>query len=247
MTQTRLVYPAIVQAVNKERAYVSSGPRRLWGSDLGYCPRKAMLRVLGYPATIEFSTDAKLKMRAGVVWEDETIAALLDLYGDQRLITQFVLSTPVWSCKVDAVLDHHTDRPVLIEHKAVGDKWWNYKSSLPKPEHIAQLWLYGELYRELYDIPPRLILFYRSWGHYAEFALGSADSPTGLRVEGEIDGIAYTRTLDLPLAERRASLERSYASGQLPDRLANREDGCTFRGAPSCAMYYHCHASDSQW
>lgn len=231
-----IVQSAIEQYVNTEEEYEPTGEPRLWGSDVGYCPRKAMLRVQGYPVTIDFSTDTKIRMSNGVAFEDETAKALLAVYGAERVDTQFVLSTDIWSCKVDFVIYHGTDHPVIIEHKATGDKHWNYNNSLPQPAHVAQLAIYGRLYKEVYGITPALILYYRSWGHYAELSI-SPDSQTYF---GTMDGVPVNGDFPVDIDTLRATLENAYLADELPPILADKTAGCYFRGKPSCSMYYHC-------
>lgn len=231
-----IVYPAIEAALQRKSDYVPSGKPRLWGSDMCYCPRKAMLRVKGFEPTIQFDTDALLRMRGGVVWEDETVSALQQAYGD-AVSTQFRLDSPTWSCKVDAVLNHGRINPTLIKHKAVGDRWWNYDGNLPQAAHVGQLWLYGELYTEMYGIRPTLILFYRSWSNWAELLI----DPDTYEYAGQMNGKPYSGQMSNNFSAIRTALETYYGENALPPVLEHKESGCTFRGKPSCQMYYHCH------
>lgn len=235
-----IVYPAIEAAVNRKSDYVPSGKQRLWGSEMCYCPRKAVMRVQGFKPTIEFDTESLIRMRGGVVWEDETIGALQKQYGD-AVSTQFRLDTDTWSCKIDALLDHGTLAPTVIEHKAVGDKWWNYENNLPQIAHVGQLWLYGELYTEIYGVRPTLILFYRSWSNWAELVI----DPINLTYDGQMSGKPYSGKVNADFRSIRKTLEEYYAQTALAPTLVNREQGCTFRGKPSCSMYYHCYPGES--
>lgn len=234
-----IVYPAIEAAVTKPSDYVPTGNPRLWGSDMCHCPRKAMLRVQGNELTVDFTTEAKIRMRGGIVWEDETIGALTEAYGED-VGTQFALANDTWSCRVDAILYHGTRHPILIEHKAVGDKWWNYDGNLVQDAHVGQLWLYGELYTELYGIRPTLILFYRAWSNWAELTI----DPVTYEYSGQMNGKPYAGQMETDYRAVRATLELYYRENALAPVLADKDRGCTFRGKPSCSMYYHCYPQD---
>lgn len=249
------VMEAIRQDIERERNYESSGKPRLWSSDMGYCPRKALMRITGYEKTIDFSTESKLKMRGGVILEDETGRALQEVHGEQNVDTQFRFSTDIWSGKGDFVLYHGTMLPIIVEHKATGDKWWNYKGNIPNPAHVGQLWLYGELYREAHGIMPQLILFYRSWGHYAELELTEGAQGAGINCVGLMDDKPYESFVTPHPRSLRQALESYYATVQwdgttatcpeLPPRLDDMEAGCNFNGKPSCQMYYHCYPEEA--
>jgi hypothetical protein len=238
--KSTIVRPALLKRLDaKDRPRYSTDRKpKLWGSELGGCLRKAMLRVQGYEPTIEFSLDAKEAMHNGVMFEDDTLQALRDVYGDKAVIDQLALGDNLWSCKADFVLWHGTKNVTIIEHKAVGDKWWNYNNGFPKPEHCLQIWLYGYLYKKKFNVQPRLVLFYRSWGNYAELEL--KEEKGLIRAVGEMNGDPYQKLIPLWADEIRQEAERLYANNELAEKLEDREGGCTFRGKPSCPMYYHC-------
>jgi hypothetical protein len=242
--QTYVQY-AIEQHVTREREPYKSGDSKplLWASDMNKCQRNAMLRVtsLAEP-TIQPDTKMQLYFQAGNMWEDDTLASLRWYYGDD-LTDQLVLKNDTWSGKCDFAL-YHDDadkQTVLIEHKAKGDKWWNYNDQLPQSDHVGQLYIYWHLYKKLYGSEPKLVLFYRTWGHYAEFyiepQLGYID------IHGEIDGQAVVKRYTTDLAGVRQEMERYYTNGELPPRLLDKEEGCTFRGKPSCPFYDYCWGS----
>lgn len=219
--------------------YQSSGKPRLWGSELGGCLRKAMLRVQGYEPTLEFPIEAKEAMHNGIMFEADTLQALKQTYGEKNVLEQLALGDNLWSCKADFVLWHGTPNGTIIEHKAVGEKWWNYNNSLPKPEHCLQVWLYGYLYKKKFNVQPRLLLFYRSWGNYAELEI--TDHKAYLQADGTMNGAAFSKKVTVWADEIRQEAERLYLANDVPGRLEDREDGCTFRGKPSCPMYFHCY------
>lgn len=231
---------AIEDWVTRERdAYTSDDPK-LWASDMGKCPRKAILRVTGLaqPSVLP-DTKMQLYFQAGNMWEDDTARALRWKYG-AALTEQLVLKDEAWSGKCDFALYHGDDsrQPVLIEHKAKGDKWWNYKGELPQSDHVGQLYIYRHLYKKLYNREPKLVLFYRSWGHYAEFYLDIGEDH--ISIHGTIDGEAVALRRSVDLSSMRQELEQYYVTGEVPPRLADKEAGCTFQGKPSCPYYHFC-------
>jgi hypothetical protein len=251
-----LVRPAIFEWLQKEnerrdKEYAASHGKwddkkkpykpKLWASDVGNCARRSALRIQGFKSTVPFEPQSLDYMRIGVILEDETGAALRSKFGD-AVIEQMRLSDDNWSGKPDFVLHHGTDNPIIIEHKVTGEKAWYQDGVLPRQPHIGQLVLYWKLYQEKYDIVPKILLFYRAWGHYAEFEI--LPEPGGVSVVGYVDGVADYRQLKYdPLGEIEL-LEGYYKSGELPDRLKRKAHGCTFMGKPSCPMYHHCYPED---
>lgn len=245
-----IVYSAIAEDVQREDEHEESDKPRLWASDIGYCPRKAILRVKGYEPTIDFDLDTKFRFRGGIIYEDDTGKALVNKYGTKNVDLQYVFKTSQWSGKADAVLFADSEKPIIIEHKATGDKWWNYKNNLPKPAHLAQLWLYGQLFYEEQGIRPTLILFYRAWIHWAEFQFQIDDEIVtgfidGVPTEAEIQPLTGEQKGQAVLKSNRFQLQTMYELASkdpdyLPNRLLYKDDGCTFRGKPSCPMYWHC-------
>ncbi len=200
--------------------------------------RRAMLRIHGYEPTIEFSVQSLEAMRLGVVYEDDTLAALKHKYGS-NVQSQVWLGNDNWSCFADMVLYHKTDEAVIVEHKATNSKWWNYKGKIPDPGHLLQLWLYGRLYEQMFGIIPSLILFYRSWGHYAELtpSFGSGH----IRVTGTMDDLPFSKLIAMDPLSAFIPAEEAYLSDVIPPVFEKKHpDLCLFRGKPSCPMYYHC-------
>lgn len=203
-----------------------------------------MLRVNQYKPTLEFPLVAKEAMHNGVVYEGDTGAALTMEYGS-RITEQLYLGNRRWSCKADFVLDHGTQSPVIIEHKAVGDKWWNYDGKLPDTKHVTQLVLYKELYEEMFKVTPRLILYYRAWGHWAELELNllpvGDDGIQRIEVTGMMDDEEFSKLVAIDPVASMKILEDHYEHNHIPAPYPHKVDGeCTFKGKPSCPMYGHC-------
>jgi len=198
---------------------VSSNPQRkesglLYVSDLGAHPYKAMARILN-GETAEFDADIRIKMNYGNAFEAETLRALQ--YNHAHVLTQFPLFNDMWSGYADFVVGHGEGYPVIVEHKATGDKWFDYKESLPRAAHLCQLWMYGQLYKETYGITPGLDLYYVAWGSYAEFRIDE-DVDRGVMVaDGRINGTRLKRRRAISPANLRRELEHYFKTRTLPD------------------------------
>ncbi len=121
-----IVRSALVQRLKSDGAYSSSSKPRLWASEAGGCPRRAMLRVQGYKPRIEFPLQAKEAMQNGKMFEADTEDALPKAYGMARLQSQPYLGNDKWPCKADFLLDGATNHLVIIKHKAQIERWRNH-------------------------------------------------------------------------------------------------------------------------
>lgn len=199
-----------------ERGFTNQPGRKLttdlWVSDLGNHPAKAMMRVLNGEQE-EFTVEVKEKMQFGNVLEADT-ASVLAHNLSSPMIAQFPLYNDIWSGYADLVIDHLSDRVTILEHKVTGDKWFDYKGSLPRAAHVCQLWMYGRLYEETYGMRPRLILYYRAFGHYAELEL--SEERHRIVAEGMIDGEPVHRYRLIVPDLLRQELERYYLARELP-------------------------------
>lgn len=214
-------------------------PTRLWASDAFGCLRRAVLKLQGAATTVDPAPTMLQAFRYGNLYEDDIVAAVVRQFGEQRVTTQLRLGDDYWSGKADLVIDHGTPTPTIVECKALNSKWWNYQDSLPKIEHVGQVCMYGHLYSKQFGVTPNLILFYRSWSDYAELMVTPHDETVA--INGVMNGSKVTKILLMNVRERREVAEWVFNNrAPLPDRLTNKEDGCTFRGEPSCPMYYHC-------
>lgn len=199
--------------------YVVSSPQRrgsglLYVSDLGAHPYKAMARILN-GETAEFDTNTRIKMNYGNAFESETLRALR--YAHPNVQTQFPLYNDMWSGYADFVIGHGQELPIIIEHKATGDKWFDYKRSLPRPAHLCQLWMYGQLYQETYGVEPDLLLYYVAWGSFAEFLVTYHETRGYMKAEGRINGEHTTRSVRISPNLLRRELEHYYKTRTLPD------------------------------
>ena len=233
MEKKLIVRKAIEENLSLERKYKSTS-QALWCSDIGSCPRKAMLRVLGYEEERKPPVSLKEKFRFGILFEDDTGRILKEKYGN-LFQDQLRLENKIWHGNVDFYLE--LSPPTLIEHKATGSKWWGKYGSPPTESHIAQLILYGQLYEELYDTKPTLILYYRAWNNWAELKL--EDLGDRVKITGLMDGETYNDEVFINVSKRRAYLEKYFASRELPPFVET--DECYFRGKPSCPFFNRCH------
>lgn len=223
----------------KEASRGTWTPKKMWASDAFGCLRKTVMKLAGMPSTVEPAPTMLQAMQYGNLYEDDIVNAVVAQYGAERVTTQLRLSDRYWSGKCDIVLDHATPDATIVECKALNSKWWNYADSLPKPEHVGQLCMYGRLYKINYGILPKLVLFYRSWSDYAELTL--TVHPDSVVAHGIMNGNEFAKVLPLNVKQSREAAEWAFNHrSPLPDRLTNKDDGCTFRGEPSCPMYYHC-------
>ena len=228
------------QAIEKSLAPRNYPPRpqsHLWVSAVGGCPRSAIFSLLGYEKETDFPLSLREKFRFGNVLEDDTGKALREAYKGE-LTDQVVLKTKIWSGKCDWGLRIGKQEPILVEHKATGSKYWKKYGTPPSESHIAQLILYGQLYEELYNVKPKLILYYRAWSNFAELEL--EDLGDRVRITGIMDGKAYNDEAFVNVTKRRAYLERFFDLRELPPYVEVEE--CRFRGKPSCPFFNKCHS-----
>jgi len=247
--QKLIVRPVIVESLQDDPKRKRTSTPRLYPSDAGSCGRKVMLRVMGATSS-PFPLIAKQAMDNGNAYEDSTLKLLQKKFGEDGIATQVEFKTEYWSGKADFIIGHLSENPIIIEHKATGDKWFDYKESLPQSKHVMQLAMYYHLYLKLYGIKPTLVLYYRAWSQWAEFVLTvdeetnvSWEGVVGIMSGGEIDEKTRSAQNVLNINKEVKVLERYYRLGSLPRRVkeVDREDaGCTFKGKPSCQYYAHC-------
>lgn len=239
-----MIREALISAIDRPRpVYKSSGKMRLWVSDLGYCPRKAMLRITGHVPIGEFPVRIKEVMSLGNAYEDNTFAWLKQHYGS-RISRNVAVGDENWSGKIDfLVAKGAAVGRTVIEHKATSSKWFDFNQSLPKPRHVCQAWLYGYLLQQKYPadaLPPKTILFYRAWSAWAEFEIIAHGE--GVRAVGKLNGEDVSRWLWLKPDEKRRELEEWFLRNEtppLPDG-PSAETGCLFRGEPGCQYFSIC-------
>ena len=235
-----LINEAIEAALNVERDYKPSGTIRLYPSEAGGCARATMLRIHNAPKK-SFPLQAKKAMEDGIAYEDNTLKLLRRHYGHENILEQLPLQTTFWSGKADFVIFHETPQVMIVEHKATGQKWFDYKGSLPNPKHVVQLSLYKTIYRDKYGFEPELRLFYRAWQNWAEFIL----EPEGavIRATGWVNGKEREVMVPINLEALKGKLEFYFTKGLLPKRVKEEDKdktGCTFKGEASCPFFDSC-------
>lgn len=193
--------------------------KELWVSDLGYHPQGVMARVLEGKRKM-FDLETRVKMQSGNVLEADTLAALQFAYGG--VLSGFALYDDVWSGSADFVMGHGTSEVFIVEHKATGDRWWDYKGSLPRINHVCQLWMYGRLYEKMFGVEPHLILYYRAWGHYAE--LDIVQQEASLMAVGVMDDVPVRRRVEACPNWLRLELEDFFHTNTVPDDMGIDED-----------------------
>lgn len=238
--EAKIEYLQKREAENKERYKNKKSPPAIWPSDMQSCQRKIALRLLGTEVSVPFSVDSLDRMRRGVVAEDETANALLSKYRP-NIVQNFPIKSGVWSGKIDFLLNHKTDNPIIIEHKATGANSFK-NQTIPVLSHVAQLCLYGYMYEREYQVKPRLILYYDSWADWSEMELNIRGKR--IDVTGLVNGVPETFYLTYDVLDEIQQLEKVYetvlSGGELPPKLIKKESGCTFKGRPACAYYYTC-------
>ncbi len=184
-------------------------------------------------------------MNDGNVFEASTLALLEAHFGKENVLAQLPLKDEHWSGKTDMIIYHKTPKVIIVEHKATGDKWFDYKQSLPHEDHVFQLAKYKNMYFAQFGFVPKLILYYRSWGQWAEFELDV--QPEQIVCDGVIfaNNKQFEREVIVPinLDAYVKKLEWYYDKNKLPHRVAKEDQekaGCTFKGEPSCGFFNHC-------
>jgi len=234
------VHEAFLAGLTAPRpAYAHSGRSRLYVSEFGRCPRRAMLRILNYQPSAPFAPTLLEAMGLGMAYEMDSAIQLSK--SCPTLIQQLTLANSTWSGKADFMIPGKLD--TIIEHKGANSQWFDYQGKLPQHENVSQVWLYGELYKEIHHKPVRLILYYRAWGHYAEFEIEADPNGDVVTCTGLVDGEKRTRSWEAGLGVMRRFMEEHYAAGTVPELPAcgaNEKDGCLWRGEPSCGYHAQC-------
>ena len=230
-----------VQGLQAEKPpYPKRAYPKLYPSDAGSCGRAIMLRVLGASGT-PFPINAMEAMDNGVVAEDQTLKILQAAVGPENVATQIVLQTEEWSGKADFILYHQTPQALIVEHKATGQKWFDYQKKLPEYKHVIQLALYKDIYRDSYGFDPELRLYYRAWTSWAEFVIAPLEKT--IEIKGWVNGEPRERTLEVSLSSLKNRLEWYWKRKHLPSRVTHAEmesAGCTSKGKPWCRYHEQC-------
>jgi hypothetical protein len=162
-----IIHNAVHQALtNQPKRRID---RTLWVSDIGRNPYGALKRLLtGEMEPFDYPT--LLKMDGGNALEAFTLRQVAENIS-RPVVTQFPLFDDIWSGYADLVIGHGSDDVIIYDHKGSAGQWWDYKASLPRTADCLQVWMYGQLYEAAYGVTPRLGLYYRGWGCWAEFEI----------------------------------------------------------------------------
>lgn len=236
---------ALDSAIMVERPYTPSGKARLYPSEAGTCSRQTILRINDAPKG-KFPLNAMWAMEDGKAYEDDTLMLLKRHYGEFNIIDQLPLQNDYWSGKADFVINHKTDKAIIVEHKATGQKWWDYQGKLPERKHVIQLALYKQMYFDKYGFYPELRLFYRAWQCWAEFLIIPRETTIfyeGKLTRDKVGVIERSDELPINLTLVVSRLQYFYNRNILPKRPEeDKQDacGCTFKGIKSCPYYDNC-------
>lgn len=239
---TLVVQQAVEKMLSTEKPWPA--PQQLYVSSAANCPRKMIYRLTGEDSG-QFPINVKTKMEMGNSLEYLVLRALQVKYRG-RVNSQWSIKTDYWSGKIDALILSDMSNPIIVEIKSASPKWFNYKDSLPRISHAAQVLMYKALYFEETGIMPRAILYYQAWGEYLEVEV--VDQGEYFSYEGLFNGEPYSGETEFNLTKTRQHMEDCFdAVGEaLPDILpSHKRDGeCTFRGEPSCPFYTKCFGDD---
>lgn len=235
---------------DQENRY-SSKSGLMFPSEAGGCNRAVYLRLNGEIGS-PFNLFTLRLMNAGIAFEDMTEKRLKEFFGE-RLSSQVQIKNNYYSGKLDFVIDHCGENPVIIEHKAKGDKnWWDAK--LPEYSHIVQAALYLLMYEEVYGKVPTVKLLYITYNQRAEFDV-SQNEKGEITVKGIKENVKWTFKVGTYVLTK-VEVDEAYPDvigkilsqmdmfdkKELPPVLpeTEREKNCTFAGKPSCKFYKKC-------
>jgi hypothetical protein len=215
-------------------------PPRLHVSDLGHCPRKAMLSLTGVTETDLFDPYVLEVMRCGHVWEGQTYEALAR---SGKLSEQDLVYAEHWAGSIDFIYNG-----VIVEHKATSV--YNYRGDkLPYIWHLLQLLGYAHLYKKMHKLLalPDTVLFYRSWASWMEVDV--RDMGDSIAWEGLKNGKDVGGSVDISVTAEMVEFEAIMDSGKVPDRYEKpwTEDFTCCRVGrrkklawPRCVYFHEC-------
>ena len=223
-----MIYEAFVDGLRAMNVTRYGSHPRIFVSEIGRCPRSVMLRLVGVEPSDAFGDYVLDVMGLGVRYEDDTVRRVVAADRPWRIVTQYRLENEIWSGRVDLGIQVG-GRWVLVEHKAKGDL-----GRVPQSEHLLQLLMYGELFKEKMGEDAKLVLYYRGWGEHREIEV---DAARGVCVSNGV------RTFFDPeeVREKRHELEELYVKKDVPDAPREPVEGtCCWKGESRCKYYGHC-------
>jgi len=112
-------------------------------------------------------------------------------------------------------------------------------TELPKREHVGQALTYRWLYQQIYGVIPKIILYYKAWGNYAEFELNV--KPEHVEIISNVNGVISVAKYNYDVEKEIKELMNAYDNpNELPPKLEKKYLGCTFMNKPSCPYYRNC-------
>lgn len=243
-----IIRNAYLKAITAEPARKTD--KGLWVSDLGRHPYNAMNRILN-GKMMDFDEPTREKMNLGNAYEAELGEKLAFYFASVH--KQFPLFDDTWSGYADFVINHGSDRPIIVECKSTDNKWWDMmnpvgdytaekftkKASIIRASYVTQLWQYGELYSKRFGVKPTLLLYIRSWGKYIECQVNLCDpnkAASHVSVCGWKDGEQFDSVVPVAPVLLKQEIECWFNAGQLPpdDGLVDSWEYAEYASAKLC-------------
>lgn len=229
-----------IEQQREESSWEKEHRGKLAVSEIGGCPRKAMLRLHGVEPSDPFDDFVLRLMWSGQMAESKLEAVLNEqLNGDfvsqQRVENEYFIGT------IDFMTEIH-----VIEHKETGQNRFKYKD-LPYSFHCLQVLAYEHLV-EGYEMDA--LLYYQNQANWAEFRVWQEDV---VQWEGYIDGKFKSGNVDTTLEEEMEALVVWYKRNEIPERYETpfeKQYHCTrmysTNAYPGCSYYNFCFG-DTQY
>ncbi len=207
---------------------------KLAASEVGHCPRKAMLRLKGIETTDDFPMKVKRLMWSGKRAEKKMEHALEKIgLPYQR---ELVVETDIYMGTIDFLLP-----TLILEHKETATSNFHY-NRLPYDFHLVQVMVYKAL---LGDEDLDAVIYYQNRGDVAEFEV--RENVGQILYEGHINGKYRFGEIGTTAENEMEELAYWYHE----DRIAPRYDtpfeknfACTkmysVNAYPTCTFWSHC-------
>lgn len=208
-------------------------------SDIGHCPRKALLRVEGVEYTDPHDAYLKRLFWSGKMAERKLEVALEHFYGD-LLRKQVKVGNDNWVGSVDFLVPD-----MVIEHKETAESNFKYKR-LPYDFHVLQVLMYRHMLLEAGEsYPLNAYLYYQNRANWAEYKVESY--PGGVKWDGQINGEESCGSSPRQLAKEMRVLEKPLNNRSTPPRYEHpfkKQFACcrlyTYVAYPGCTYFTHC-------
>jgi CRISPR/Cas system-associated exonuclease Cas4 (RecB family) len=239
----------VQRCIDTERVnstWVQDHRGKLAVSEIGHCPRKAMLRLHGVEETDPFDEYTRRLLWSGKMAEAKLEAVLRAEYRDE-LQAQAHVESEEFRGTADFVVPG-----TVIEHKETAQSNFKYKR-LPYDFHCLQVLAYKHLWKAQAGVespaPTDARLYYQNRADWAEFRVW--ESNDCIIYEGDINGEYHTGVLETTLDAEMQKLVEWYRKNEVPPRYETpfeKQFACTrmytkwktpraFRG---CTYFGHC-------